>query len=176
MVGRTRLFWMVRLMFPFVSICLNVRARLPGGRHARFVLLPKWCARAVEQDKVTLAASHAQELLKLAAQYPDDWNHGNAIHHGHMTLGQVALRRGDLEAARAELIAAGQTSGSPQLCSFGPNMRLAQEFLRIGDRDVVLEYLDLCRQFWRMGAARLEAWAEDIRENREPDFGPNLRY
>jgi hypothetical protein len=176
MAERALLLRIVRLLSPLISLSLNIRARLPGGQQARFVLLPKWCARAVEAGKLTLATSHAQELLKLAGQYPDDWNHGNATHHGHLTLGRIALRNGNIVTARAELIAAAQTTGSPQLCSFGPNMRLAQDLLRSGDRDVVLGYLELCRHFWKTGAARLATWTEDIRQDREPDFGPNLRY
>ena len=144
-------FRIIRFISPVIKLCLSIRARLPGGRHARFVLLPGWCARALERGKVALAASHARELLRLAAHYPDDWNHGNAIHHGHLTLGRVSLMSGDLAGARSELIAAGQTSGSPQLCSFGPNMRLAQDLFRAGERDIVLQYFELCRRFWRMG-------------------------
>jgi len=167
---------LVRFFFPVVWLYLAIRARLPGGRYHRFVLLPAWCKRAIERGQLLQAASLARELLSLATLYPDDWNNGNAVHHGHMMLGRVALADGDIGTAREQLIAAGHTSGSPQLNSFGPNMRLAQELLRAGERDVVLEYLGLCRRFWEMGHAELAAWTRDIDENRLPDFGPNLKY
>jgi hypothetical protein len=55
-------------------------------------------------------------------------------------------------------------------------MRLARDLLRVGQRDVVLEYLALCRRFWEMGTEHLDAWAADIAQEREPQFGPNLAY
>ncbi len=176
-MAHTRLLlWLLRIFLPVHRFSLGILARLPGGRYARFVILPDWCKRAVERGKGDRASSLARELLKAANTYPHDWNHGNAVHHGHLVLGRIALATGDLATARTELIEAGRTSGSPQLNSFGPNMRLAQELLRAGEREVVLEYLELCRQFWKMGNERLARWTADIAQGREPDFGPNLVY
>jgi hypothetical protein len=118
----------------------------------------------------------AQELLALATKYPNDWNAGNAIHHGHLALGRAALAADDLPTARAELLAAADTSGSPQLSSFGPSMRLAQDLLRVGERETVLAYLKLCRSFWKFGNDRIAEWMSAIAEGRTPDFGPNLVY
>jgi hypothetical protein len=88
----------------------------------------------------------------------------------------VALLDGDIATARAELLLAGETPGSPQLDSFGPNMRLAKELLQAGENAIVLEYFELCQRFWVMGAQRLSQWSAAIYESRMPDFGPNLRY
>jgi hypothetical protein len=168
--------WLLRIWLPLYQFGLGVRARLPGGRYSRFVILPDWCKRAVEHGESTRATALAQELLALAGGYPDDWNYGNALHHGHLTLGRVALAVGDLARARAELLEAGRTPGSPQLNSFGPNMRLACDLLAVGEREVVRQYFDLCRTFWELGNEFLDRWDRDVAEGRAPNFGPNLVY
>ena len=85
---------------------------------------------------------------------------------------------GDIERAKEHLLAAGNTSGSPQLNSFGPNMTLAKELLEQGERDVVLEYFRLCAKFWksRSHLGTLEEWANQVKAGMVPDFGANLRY
>ncbi len=153
---------------------LAIASRLPW-RYPRFLALHSRAERLVESDP-SRAASFARELLQLAEQYRGDWNYGNAIHKGHLILGRVALRRGDLATARSELLLAGSTPGSPQLDSFGPNMTLAKELLEAGEKGVVLEYFELCRRFWVMGAQHLAYWSAAINESRVPDFGPSLRY
>jgi hypothetical protein len=118
----------------------------------------------------------AAELLSLAEQFSADWYYGNAVHYGHLVLGEVALARGDRSGAATELLAAGHTRGSPQLNSFGPNMRLAKALLQTGERASVLEYLQSCESFWAMGHRQLHDWAELVRTGGIPDFGANLVY
>ena len=166
LLGAARLGWMV----------IELGARVPGARHWRFVALPRWCKRAADQGDHQRAAALARELLALAPRFANDWNYGNALHHGHLVLGRIALARGDTETARAELLEAGRTPGSPQLDSFGPNMRLARDLAGEGEWAVVRQYLALCRKFWKMGGERLDRWEKDVAEARVPDFGPNLAY
>jgi hypothetical protein len=168
--------WMLRPLLALYRLVLGVLARLPGGTYCRFVILPDWCKRAVDRGECGRAVALAQELLLLASRYPSDWNFGNAVHHAHLVLGRVALATNNLEEARAQLIAAGETPGSPQLNSFGPNMRLAQDLLRHGDRDAVLVYFDLCRRFWELGKDRLAEWTAAVGQGQEPNFGPNVSY
>lgn len=122
------------------------------------------------------AIAWAQQSITAAAQYPKDWNYGNAIHHGNITVGRVALQRNDIATAKQSLLAAGKTRGSPQLNSFGPSMTLASELLARGERETVLEYLQLCKNFWRMNDGRLDAWTNAIKTGKAPDFNPNLAY
>ncbi|MEM9664278.1 MAG: hypothetical protein AAF970_05045 [Bacteroidota bacterium] len=141
----------------------------------RYYQLPALAKAAVSED-LDQAQRMAEELLQLADQHDRDWNYGNALHDGHMVLGQVALRRGDAQAAAAFLLRAGETPGSPQLNSFGPNMRLAQDLLKAGQPDVVVTYFDLCDEFWEMGADRLARWSAQVRAGDMPSFGANLLY
>jgi hypothetical protein len=81
-----------------------------------------------------------------------------------------------VETAKARLLDAGKTPGSPQLDSFGPNMELAHELLQKGEKDVVLQYFDLCAKFWTMGGASLDSWRQTVKAGGTPDFGPSLNY
>jgi hypothetical protein len=126
-------------------------------------------------DATEKAAAYANELLAAAEKDKEGWNYGNALHEGHATLGLVALRNNDVSTARRQLLEAGKTPGSPQLNSFGPDMTLANELLKKGERDTVLEYFTLCRSFWKMGTSQLDAWSATVREGETPIFGANLR-
>lgn len=152
-------------------------ARLTGSRYRTFLSLRGAAERALRRGKLDQASGLALELLDLSEGFRQDWNFGNAIHHGHRLLGEVALRRGDVPSARVALLASGRTPGSPQLNSFGPNMTLAKGLLEAGERDVVLQYFDLCSVFWSSDVrGSLPFWAATVREGRIPDFGAHLLY
>jgi hypothetical protein len=93
-----------------------------------------------------------------------------------MVLGRVAVRDGDLETAERELLLAGNTPGSPQLNSFGPNMSLAKDLLEQGRSDAVIEYFGLCGKFWEMENGNLRRWSVLAKADETPDFGANLLY
>jgi tetratricopeptide (TPR) repeat protein len=141
--------------------------------------LPKLAKTAFDAGEFEHARNYATELLEksVSTKVPEFFrNDGNALHHGNLILGRVALRSGDLEQAKRRLVAAAKVSGSPQLDSFGPNMSLALELLEQGERDVVLEYFRRCGTFWKLGADRLQEWTSQVEKGVIPDFGPNLRY
>jgi hypothetical protein len=66
--------------------------------------------------------------------------------------------------------------GSPQLNSFGPNMRPVRDLLAVGEREVVRQYFDLCCNFWKLCKEPLDRWDYDVADSRAPNFGPNLIY
>lgn len=143
---------------------------------ARFHLLPDLAKTAFEAGDAGKANRYATTLLELAQDEQHEWNAGNSIHHGNLMLGRLALQSGDIEKAKSYRLAAGQTTGSPQLNSFGPNMMLAKELLERGETQAVLEYFEACSKFWKHGANRLNAWREDVEAGAIPEFGANLRY
>jgi hypothetical protein len=147
------------------------------GRSAleRFYALSDLAKAALDAGATEKAAAYANELLSAAPQHKEDWNYGNAIHNGHTTLGLLAIRQGDVEKAREHLLESVQMEGSPQLDSFGPKMSLAKELLDKGESSAVLQYFSLCRGFWKMGGASLDAWSEAVRNGKTPDFGVSLR-
>jgi TonB family protein len=146
------------------------------GRNAmeRFYALNDLTKAALNAGAPDKADAYANELLAAAGRHKDDWNYGNAIHNGHTALGLLAIRRGDVEKAREHLLESAQTDGSPQLDSFGPSMSLAKELLDKGETVVVLQYFTLCRSFWKMGGAKLDAWSDAVRNGKTPEFGVSL--
>ena len=133
-------------------------------------------AKAEVNEDVKNAKKLAEELLRLSSTEAKDWNYGNALHDGNMVLGQVALREGDVVKAEEYLLKSGSTPGSPQLNSFGPNMSLAQELIQAERVDAVLEYFELCSEFWINSRGRLKTWATQAKAGKMPDFGANLFY
>lgn len=114
---------------------------------------------AYESRRPETARHYAETALSDGSE---GWNRENRIHYAHLTLGRLALAGGNVETARAHLLAAGSVKGSPQLDTFGSDMMLAKELLEVGERDVVLRYFDLCSEFWEMGIERLAEWKEQV--------------
>jgi hypothetical protein len=143
----------------------------------RFYALTGLAKDAFNAGEMNKAEGYAKELLSMAPQYPRDWNYGNAIFFGHMVIGRVALKRDhNVASAKSSLLESGRTPGSPQLNSFGPNMSLAKDLLEAGERDTVLQFLDLCRAFWKMHLAKLDEWTAEVKGGKVPDFRGNLLY
>lgn len=132
---------------------------------------------ALEAGAIDTARQHATEALRgnTNRKY---WDYGNVVHNGNQILGRCALREGRLADANGYLLKAGATPGSPQLNSFGPQMQLARELLENGERETVLEYLDLVSRFWasdgeqsrlsREHAAFIAEWKREIAEGKVP--------
>ena len=81
-----------------------------------------------------------------------------------------------MDEAKSHLIKAGNSPGSPQMDTFGPNMALARDLLLVGEREVVIEYFRLCRKFWDHERGQLELWEKQVEKGEIPAFGPNLVY
>ena len=122
------------------------------------------------------AKALSASLLVEAERWKDNWNYGNAIHVANLVLGRVALAKGEMDEAQKFLLAAGKTPGSPQLNSFGPDMIFANEMLKKGESQTVLQYFDLCAKFLESKFSKLDEWRSAIIRNEAPNFGPNLRY
>jgi hypothetical protein len=136
--------------------------------------------RAFDAGEFGRAEAYATRTLILADELAGEhvFSIGNAIHHANLVLGSLALRDGDLDGAGKHLLAAGRTPGSPQLDTFGPNMSLVRPMLERGEREVVLQYFELCGRFWRLGVedGTLDRWARTVERGGTPDFGANLVY
>lgn len=141
-----------------------------------FYKLKDLAKMAFAAGDIEKARTYATELLRQAQTRKKDWNYGNAIQHGNIVLGRIALRDGKMDEAKQYLREAGKTPGSPQLNSFGPNMTLAKDLLEKGETLVVLEYFKQCRIFWKMGGDKLDKWAALAKGGQMPDFGGNLAY
>lgn len=166
-----------------VGVSAYVFGAATGLPYPRFLGLRSAAERALRRNDLEDAETLAREFLSLASRYEEDWSYGNAIHHGHLILGRVELKRNRLGPAIEELHEAGKTRGSPQLKAFGPNMLLARELLELGETQAVIKYLDLCREFWDAsaflalkGRHPLDEWRETVQRGEIPDFGANLVF
>jgi len=149
------------------------KAVTPGAA-PDFDALDALAMTAFDAGEIGKARNYATELLSQAQSRKEDWNYGNAIQHGNIVLGRVALLDGKVEEAKKFLREAGNTPGSPQLGSFGPNMSLAKDLLEKGETNAVLEYFQQCGKFWKMAGGQLDTWATDVKDGRKPNFGANL--
>ena len=142
----------------------------------RFYALNDAAKESLNAGKFEDARRYAEELQKLLPKYAGNWNYGNAVQDVNIVLGRLALREGKIDEAKNHLLKAGRSPGSPQMDSFGPNMSLAKELLEKGEKETVLQYLDLCAKFWEMDDGQLAAWKAQVKKGEIPDFGPNLIY
>jgi len=142
----------------------------------RFYALGDAAKESFNAGKIEDARNYAQELMRLSPTFQGNWNYGNAVQDVNLVLGRIALKEGHVDEAKRYLLQAGKSPGSPQMNSFGPNMSLAQDLLAKRERDVVLEYFELCRKFWKMENGRLTKWSQEVKAGKIPDLGANLVY
>ena len=142
-----------------------------------YVVFKQQMYTAFKENKMEEATNYAHEYLNLS-KLNQDWNFEDAVHHSNLVLGLIALKKGEVEQSKNHLIKAGKTKGNGVLKSFGPNMSLANELLKIGEREVVLEYISLIMKFWYMifSWRKTRLWKKQILNNELPEFGGNLIY
>lgn len=132
------------------------------------------------QAYATQLLQHGQNKIQTGEGEPkpnfelDDGNQD--VHEANMVLGRLALRNEDTAQAEADLRAMGNVSGSAQLDSFGPNMLLARDLLKRGDRQPVLVYFQECAKFWKDDNGQLKTWTAQVQQGKIPDFRGNLAY
>jgi hypothetical protein len=143
------------------------RRLMPVSRAAKLAL---WLH---QPEKAEQYASEAMEFIRTHPASRSD-GHGQGVHDANMVAGLIALRNANVERAKQLLLISSETIGSHELTTFGPNLSLADELLKRGERDVVVQYLKNCRRFWKMGVRVLDEWIAQIQDGSEPDFGLNL--
>ena len=149
------------------------------NEYARFLYLNPAAKMSLVVGRTEDARQYAMDMMVLDDKYsrgiPEKAN-GDIVFTGNLVLGRIALDEGRTEDAKRHLLASGKTSGSPTLDSSGPNMSLAKDLLAKGDQETVLQFLDLCRSFWKSDGGKLDEWSKGIQAGRIPDFGANLLY
>ena len=147
------------------------RAYELAGGGMRTTLLDSMATAAFLGGRYDEAEAHAKTMLESEADHGSDQAH---IHKANIMLGRVALVAEDVPQAKFHLLEAARVSGGATIGSFGPNMRLAADLLERGEREVVLEYFELCANFWP--SDKLKDWTALVKGGRKPDFGANLIY
>ncbi len=136
---------------------------------SRFNQLPELAKRALAANENKEAERYANEMIASAPDQTDKRDAGNAVHWGNIVLGELALKQNDLVAAKIHLLAAGETTGSPTLNSFGPDTSLAKQLFDRGEHEVVDQYLQKVGAFWSSGQNCLKLWRNDIAAQQAPE-------
>ncbi len=101
----------------------------------------------------------------------------DTIFSAHTLLGRLALDRGDVDAAKKHLLDSARSNGSPMLNNLGPKMTLAQELLDRGERDAVVQFLELCRAFWKNDRGFIDHFKPIVQNGGKPNlltiYNPN---
>lgn len=120
------------------------------------------------------AKRYATELIK---KIPDlqALKYGPVFHDVYIALGRAALKDGNVEQAKMQLLKAGHTTGGGTLNLSGPNLTLAKELSDHGERETVIAYLELCKSFMGYNNS-VNTWIQTLKEGKTPDFGDNLVY
>jgi hypothetical protein len=134
--------------------------------HLQISLAKAAVAAGLHDTASAAAEAGLRDVLPLEPKLMD----GNVVHWGHIVLGTVALRRGDVESALRELALAGRTRGSPTLDDDGPDFELAQSLLALGHSGAVLDYLTQCKKFWEKGCETLDRWIDQISSGERPEL------
>jgi tetratricopeptide (TPR) repeat protein len=150
---------------------------------------------AWHRDRRFALAVHASfELGRFAEtrQYVARWlttGTREAVHVGEQFLGRLALRAGDLAAARHQLRRATDFAAprAGELASVRdgpwPYLGLARELLARGETAAVLEFLRACKArippppgyFGDQWPAQIDRWIDELRSGAVPDFSRHLR-
>lgn len=146
----------------------NVREVSDCDELDRFFSMSEKIDKALFVNDLEAAIALAEEYLALSEKHSKSWNHGNAIHDGNAALSIVELRKGNNQKAAEFLIAAGQSPGSPQLNSFGPDFTLANVLLERGEEQAVIHYLRGVAEFWGDGKQRIPDWIKAIKNGKQP--------
>jgi tetratricopeptide (TPR) repeat protein len=138
---------------------------------AKNYILRDLAKTAYEAEEIKKAKRFAEKMLDSDIER---WDIDRDINHGNDILGRIALGVGEIEKAKDHLIAAGSTRGAPPLGWFGPSMSLAKELLEAGEKDSVLQYLELCSRSWKRSRKKTKKWARAINKGKIPDLDASL--
>jgi tetratricopeptide (TPR) repeat protein len=154
---------------------LEMALSLTRDKADKFDLLDELAVTAFESGDLEKAESYATEALSKASRYKKDWDrmYWEAVHNANTVLGRIALRSDDLAKAKRHLIESGRIE-DPDYDD--PSMALAKELLEAGEREVVLEYFQLCGAFWEDDEEHLAKWTSIVEKDGIPEFDTYFLY
>ena len=118
-----------------------------------------------------LTAQKAREVVEIAKRIPGDPHSSYAAFQANLTLGKVALRKGDKREAARFLLAAADVPESEELRLGFTSMNLARALVDWGDRETAAQFLErLAPKTAR--TKQLQDWAAQIRKGINPELLP----
>lgn len=115
---------------------------------------------------------YAEDLLELAPKFRRHPRYGAAIYRANMTLGSLALREGDKNAA-IECIRRASRAPTCEELLYSPGIAawpVLTGLLKEGERESVIGFLERMAQTNVPERPRLREWAQEIRSGRMPHF------
>ena len=143
-------------------------AKAKGGDTAAQEIRILLAQSALDAEDITLARETAEEALAGNVDPKDD-AYGDVAHEMNLVLASCALAMGNKPEARRRVLQASRTPGSSQLDSFGPKFPIVYELYKVGDRDLMIEYLTNIGRFWKSDL--LADWKRSIASGKEPEDG-----
>ncbi|MFK5951384.1 MAG: hypothetical protein QM500_21730 [Methylococcales bacterium] len=134
----------------------------------RFYELDKLINEQFQNGNYIKSKELISEYLSLAEVYNNNWNYGNAIHDANRILGLIHYNQRQVDIAAEYLIKSSQSTGSPQLNTFGPEMDLANLLLQDGRVEEVEVYLNGIKKFWKMDSGVVNNWLQQISKGGKP--------
>jgi len=156
------------------------------GTDTRLYILVYAAKSAIEAENIEKAQAYAVEIWNKAAIFKDNPSYEFAYHQSSQVLGRVVLRRyrrddfakaDYLKTSKEFLINSVKNLSSSNKTDFMPGMALAKELLEIGERDIVINYLELCANVWKgddVVKNKIKEWLEAVKNGKIPDFGSYL--
>ncbi|MBC7714667.1 MAG: hypothetical protein H7177_15080 [Rhizobacter sp.] len=167
------------------TLDLEVRLRNTHKNEDRFLLLneivKKYSSESyvINSKNVINVKDNANSLLMMSGSHRKNSLYADAVHHANISLGRAALFAGDIESGMSFLEASTKLYGPEKIKSPGPNMTLAKELLKLGQKNAVMDYLDASLKLWTDSSfsnKKISEWKKIIYEGSIPDFKESLEY
>jgi hypothetical protein len=135
--------------------------RLTDGEYERIRRLSSLPSAAFEAGEIDKAEAYAHQLLNLEGTTREiRYLKSDTAHTAHTTLGRVALARGGVDGAKRWLMQSALSTDLRFVSNNDSSIALAKEMLEHGERQAVLDYLQLCK---RLGPGdQAEEWRREI--------------
>lgn len=152
-----------------LALLKKERSRVRDDKRAD--IMPELALLAFKLEKYDRAKQLANEAnLEFGA---DDTRigYGTIVHKGNIILGKIAFRENNLEKAKEHLLISVRV---PLRLKYGsvayPDLELAEELLKKGEKETVLEFLKLCEGLIGTDTESLKKWQKEIGQGKTPDF------
>ena len=155
------------------ALALNKKERSFRRDSDRSSLLQGLSEAAFHSNQLAKAKTYATERLLEFGRDPNNIDFSSIAHDGNIMLGRIALREGDIAKAKEHLLIAGRIANlaiRQMRTWFTPWMILAKELFDKNEKQVVIEFLELCAQAKSDNDKIFRKWIAIIRKGETPSF------
>ena len=145
--------------------------KLTHDMEGRISVLTDLVPLELEAENLDDTQHYAALLLNLAHQHPDKSLYGLAILTYNTALGRLALNKKHIEQAKEYLLASAdiKTALSDLII---PDMSLARDLLKSGQREAVIEFLTKCKRFCKR--PEIDDWISEVERGLTPHFEKSI--